>query len=383
MKRVLFVIPRLGIGGVERSLLSLLEAMPQDGYTVSVLVFSSGGELEGALPAGVTLLTDRRMGSMDRLRKTVSSAVKRLGSSRLFALLKALYHRIGAATARETVNAEEYDIAVAYADGMSTWYVAQSIKAKQKYAFVHTDFIQAAYSATQEQEIYRCYDGVFASSVAAKERFLEVVPMLRERTNVIYSVVDADRLRVLSQQAGELPTLPTEDILIATVGRLSWEKGVEKIPPLLSKLKQDGIQAHWCLAGDGPEREKLRNECRRLGVSDMLVLLGNVQNPYPLFAACDIYVQPSTYEGYCIALAEAKVFCKPIIACDFSGAREQLEDSVTGFIVGMGVDEIYAKLKRLALEPELRGELSQGLRQEDRRPADTRGSWWSMLCVAD
>ncbi len=84
--------------------------------------------------------------------------------------------------------------------------------------------------------------------------------------------------------------------------------------------------------------------------------IGIRMNPYPYFKNCDIYVQTSRHEGYVTTVTEAKIFNRPIVCTDVSGAREQLVDGVSGDITEISVDSIYEKLLRLFEEPNRRSD---------------------------
>lgn len=110
------------------------------------------------------------------------------------------------------------------------------------------------------------------------------------------------------------------------------------------------------------------------------MLLGAKRNPYPYMAACDVYVQPSDYEGYCIALAEARALCRPCVACVFSGAAEQLRDGITGFVVGFSPQALAEKLSLLLADEDLRKRMSEALEQEDHTGEEAAlQAWWDGL----
>ena len=87
--------------------------------------------------------------------------------------------------------------------------------------------------------------------------------------------------------------------------------------------------------------------------------------------AFDIYVQPSRTEGYCISLAEARMFYKPVVVTDFSGAREQLADGDYGKIVQFGVDTIAEGIIEVIDNPELRTHYKESLSKQKIDTTDT------------
>ena len=378
MNRILFVTPDLNVGGVQRALIALLNTAPFHKFDITLLLFCAGGELREQIPSQVHIKVDTRVGRTERLRAIISKSLRKSRLNGLFNLAKKIYHRTGEAMVR-TDYEESYDVAVAYSDGLATWYVAKSVQAVRKIAFVHTDFFKAGYSARQEREIYGCFEQIVFVSQTARQRFLTVLPKWEEKAVILPNIVDPQQVLGLAKQP--IPNSRQGIVKLATVGRLSHEKGVEKIPPLLYRLKESGQKVCWYVVGDGPERNNILRQAQRLGVEKELVLAGQLGNPYPYMRECDVYVQPSEYEGYCIALAEAKILSRPIVTCDFAGAREQIEDGITGFITGMDVEEIFPALLALVSQPQKRMEFQQALMQsKDAEHAILQARcWWGKL----
>jgi glycosyltransferase involved in cell wall biosynthesis len=77
---------------------------------------------------------------------------------------------------------------------------------------------------------------------------------------------------------------------------------------------------------------------------------------------CDIYVQPSLHEGYCITLAEAKCFDNPIIATNFTGAREQLIETGCGLVSNINENDLYIKIKEVLDNDKLREKIELNLK---------------------
>jgi len=120
----------------------------------------------------------------------------------------------------------------------------------------------------------------------------------------------------------------------------------------------------WHIVGDGPLRNELEGLAKNAGIERDFLFLGRQTNPYKYMAQCDIYVQPSRYEGKSIAVDEAKILAKPIVCAEFSTVRDQIEDGVTGLIAGMDAASLADKIKRLADNPGLREKLNANLREK-------------------
>ena len=108
----------------------------------------------------------------------------------------------------------------------------------------------------------------------------------------------------------------------------------------------------WFVIGSGTESPNLYRMVREYGVTEDFIFLGVRSNPYPYFKDCDIYVQSSRHEGYATTITEAKFFCKPIVMTDVAGAREQIEDGVTGQITTVSAEALYSSLKHLIADPD-------------------------------
>lgn len=377
MKKVVFVLPRMGLGGVERSFLGLMQYAPRQELDITLILLASGGELLEDVPEWVHIRYASAGGGTEDLRSSISEILKKLKMQRLFAFAKSVYHRVGPKL-RHRKNHEVFDVAIAYSDGLATWYVADAIMAAKKVAFVHTDFLRAGYNAHSERPVYQGFETIYFGSMLSQQHFLEVLPELYLKTKLLPNCIDQKRIRLLSEERCE--RLESNATRLMTVSRLSPEKGLEKIPIILSKLYADGLKVHWYIIGGGSEEAHLRAEAIRLGVENSLTLLGPKKNPYPYMAQCDIYVQPSNYEGYCIALAEAKALQLPCVACSFSGAEEQIQSGITGFVSGMDASELYRSLKPLVEREDLRRVFQENLAAEN--PGSQAGlfvSWWQSL----
>lgn len=162
---------------------------------------------------------------------------------------------------------------------------------------------------------------------------------------------------------GESFTDGFNGIRILTVGRISQEKNQGMTIPILARLKSDGYNIRWYCIGDG---SNYKNECEHLikfyNLEDSYIILGTKTNPYPYMKDCDLYVQPSLHEGYCITLAEAKCFDNPIIATNFTGAREQLIETGCGLVSEIDENDLYMKIKEILDNEKLREEIKSNLR---------------------
>ncbi|HAH78688.1 MAG TPA: glycosyltransferase, partial [Ruminococcaceae bacterium] len=141
--------------------------------------------------------------------------------------------------------------------------------------------------------------------------------------------------------------------------------GLDIALPAVAALLRGGLSFRWYIIGVGPEEEKLRKTAEQLGVREQVVFLGERANPYPFLKDCDVYLQPSRFEGKAIAVDEAKALCRPILLTAFSTAADQISSGENGLIVPMTPEGVENGLHRLLTDSALRERFSAALARED------------------
>ena len=135
------------------------------------------------------------------------------------------------------------------------------------------------------------------------------------------------------------------------------EKNFENIPEICAKILQKGIDIKWYIIGFGKDEKLIEKKIRESKMEDHVIVLGKKDNPYPYIKKCDIYVQPSRYEGKAVAVREAQILHKPVIITNFPTASSQLIDGVDGVIVPMDNDGCAKGIKNLIMDDEKRKNL--------------------------
>jgi glycosyltransferase involved in cell wall biosynthesis len=355
VKKIVIVTRRMIMGGIEKALISMVKSIPKDKYEITVLVMGMGGELADEIPNHVKV--ECLYGYENTAIEKVWNRIKKGSLIRGF---KIAWYTLLIKYTKNEFNHElfyskmismiesEYDLAIAYYTPSSfpVVFVTNNIKAKSKIAWIHTDVSQIETELRPFYRFYEKYDKIFCVSKNAMKKFNDLFPDLKEKTSVFYNLIDKEQMDLMAEtDKGFCDQF--DGIRILTVGRLSLEKGQDIIPEVLMKLKSQGKKIRWYCIGDGLGRPLLESLIKEYGLEEQLILLGTKRNPYKYIRQCDIYVQPSRQEGYCISLAEARAFNKPIVTTDFVGAREQIEDGQNGLIVNFDENEIYTAIKTL------------------------------------
>ncbi len=207
------------------------------------------------------------------------------------------------------------------------------------------------------------YDRVFCVSESVKRRFDELAPAYADKAEVLYNVLDVDDIRRKASQP--LPDDFTQHAnTIVTLGRLLPQKGIDIAVKAAAQLRQRGVDFLWLVLGEGDQRAELETMIRDYGLEQCFMLKGRVDNPYPYISAADIYVQPSRYEGYSLALQEARILAKPIVASDIPSSREQITDGRDGILVRPDENSLAEGIGRMFDDKTLRDSLSAGLRDQ-------------------
>lgn len=367
-KKIIFMVINMNVGGTEKALLNMISEMPKDEYDVTILMLEKYGGFLNSIPSWVHIEYLNEYSSIkdvlnappqemawDLLKqaKPIKAAnliflhiITRIMKDRSL-LFKYLLRGF-------PVLNQEYDLAVAYAGPMDfiSYFVAKKIKAKRKIQWIHFDITKIGFNRNFASKIYKTFDKIFVVSNEGKDKLIKSMPTLGGKTEVFHNIVSSEIVHVQSKNGiGFIDKF--DGLRILTVGRLAPEKGQDIAIRVLSRLIDDGYKVKWYCLGEGREREYYQKLIKEYNLRDYFVLLGADPNPYPYLNQCDIYIQPSRYEGYCMTLLEARCFNKPIITTDVNGSKEQIKSGETGLIVGISEDDIYNAIKNLLTHYEL------------------------------
>lgn len=354
-KKVLFMVINMNVGGVEKALLNQLKKMSSKEYSVKILMLEKYGDFLDDIPKWVEVDYFKNYQRVKYLFNTPPKDIvlnflkdgKFLKASyylALFLITKLLGSRellLKSIFSKHSNYSEEFDEAIAYAGPMSLidYYVLKKINASKKIGWIHFDITTIGLDKKLINNIYKGFEEIRVVSKDAKDKFDDTFPLLKEKTKVVYNVILKDEILKLGSEKGFDDSY--KGVRLLTVGRVSKEKGQDLAIEALKKLLDKGIDAKLYLVGDGSFRKECELLSRKLNIVENVVFLGTQKNPYPYMKECDIYIQPSRYEGYCITLAESLIFNKSIVATKFTGALEQLKGNKNSKIVDYSSDAIF------------------------------------------
>ena len=379
MKKVLFMCINMNIGGTEKALLTMLNEIDDSKYDITLLMLEEYGGFLNEIPSFVKVkYVDEYKSIKPFVNEPPKILIKRLIKNKAY--LTGLSTLLNYSISKITKNIsyyykyilknikgidEEYDLAVAYAGPMDfiTYFVLNKIKAKKKVQWIHFDINKIGFNRKFAKRNYKKFDKIFVVSEEGKEKLINLIPALNNKVEAFFNIISCNLIENMSKNEKSFDDL-FDGVRILTVGRLSKEKGQELTINVLARLKNEGYKVRWYCIGDGPEKYNYRNRIKRLDIENDYILLGSKLNPYPFMKDCDIYVQPSKHEGYCITLGEARCFDNPIVTTNFTGANEQVKNEVTGLVCDISEEGVYKSVKRLLDDKKLYGEIMRNLKSD-------------------
>lgn len=373
---VLFINNSMMSGGAEKALLSLLSVIDSNKYDVDLLLLNKTGVFLSYLPAHVRVIDMPKW----ELKSNIKSGQYYLNAYKYlyvlfiqfiratifkFRLFKKIKNQIRWGFTKKILPAleNEYDIAIAFLEITSLYYLVDKVKAKRKISFIHTDYQKAGLNHKFDQKYYEQVDRIIAISESVYHSFCLEFPEYSSKVNIINNIIDPEQCIHLSNESVE--DFSNDSINILTVGRLSKEKGYDIAIDALELLIKSGYRIKWYALGNGPEMDVLKAKLNQLSIEEYFIFLGEKANPYPYFRKCDLYVQPSRYEGRSIAIEEALIFKKIVVTTNNPGAREQIIHSKTGIICEASGRDIFENIARIIDNKQLREEILKNLNNRE------------------
>ena len=393
-KKILFVIDSLHCAGAEKSLTTLLSLLDYSKYDVDLQLFGYGGALEELVPKEVNILKPMEyikfssLSTKNAVIKSLKNMNFKMLSSRLrFSLAIRKNNYSNAQKARVywqkvsnviEKNNKEYDIAISYAQGVPTFYVAEKVCAKKKLAWVNVSYKLEDEDRIFQEQFYDKYNKIVAVSDSAKNIFLETFPKYTDKLEIIYDINDADFIKKMSDQ-GQSYNDNYTGLRILTIGRLANQKGYDMALEACKILKEKGIEFKWYSLGIGPLKDEIEKYIEDNNLKNHFKLLGVKANPYPFIKDCDIYVQTSRFEGFGIAIAEARMLNKPVVTTRFDAVYNQMKDRKNGLVVDMNSQGIVNGILEVINNKELTNEIISYLKTEKKGNTEELEKFYKLI----
>ncbi len=367
-KKILFVIDSLRCGGAEKSLVSLLPLLSPEKYEIHLWMLCRGGVFEKLLPENVIIEGEPTYKFSEHLKYMISHYLYSFTYRYIEALgrfehkAETLWKCVGNAY---KVPDEHFDVAVAYQQGFPTFLVATKVKATKKVAWVNINLFNARYNTSFITSYYDKMDTIVPVSKELEAILREGLPQYNNKYTCVYDILNP----VLIKQQAKEPIEETEifenNLTIVTTGRVVYQKNHLLAVEAAKVLRDKGLKFKWFFIGDGDYRAVVEKKIGEYHLENVVKLLGERTNPYPYMARCNIYVQTSSFEGFGLTIAEAKILGKPIVSTNFDVVHDQLIHGENGLIADMTPESVADNIMRMVKDDKMRRHIIENVEKEE------------------
>ncbi|MFA5407338.1 MAG: glycosyltransferase, partial [Bacilli bacterium] len=310
MKRIIFGITNLEVGGAERVLVDLANKLKNE-YEITIFTIYGNGDLLKELNKDIKVisLTNKKYNDLSSFSKKRFSFM--FSSKMILNLIYSKYIK------------NHFDTEIAFLEGPITSLFACKSDSR-KIAWVHTNMAKHVKSDLRKQQYekdYQTYNQIIFVSHDALDNFNNLFEVSADK-KVIYNYMDTNS--VIKKSLAYVPKEMKKNTFVpsfVSVCRLVTAKGIDRLLLVSKKLIEDGYNHKIYIVGDGPEYNYINNLINKLEMKEYFILIGKKDNPYPYMKRADYFILPSVYEGFGMVLIEAMCLGKTIIITN-TGAKE-------------------------------------------------------------
>lgn len=378
-KKLLFVNESLTLAGGEKSLIALLSNLNSDKYDIDIQLFKFGGALDDFIPEYVNVLPPLAYTQYTgkSWKNNLLSFLKGENTQMFFSKLSySLFLRCRKRNHNEkamlfwkctkksfSIQTKQYDVAIAYAQGIPTFYTMDKVKSKKKIAWINVVLNFPPATKKYNYNFYKQYDSIVSVSSINKQQFKELYPDFSSRLNLIYDIIDYKSMTKMSELKNQEFNKDTFNIL--TVARLNKnQKGYDITLRACRILRDKGIDFHWYAVGTGDYRSEMEKYIKENQLENCFTFLGTTANPYPYFKAADLYVQTSRLEGFGISIAEARLLNLPVVTTRYDSVDVQMIHEKNGLITDLNPESVAEGIIRMMEDKKLYQSIKEYLKTE-------------------
>lgn len=395
-KRILFVIDSLICAGAEKSLITLLSLIDYSRYDVDLQLFKYGGEFEKYFNKNVNLLPpfqyttfiekslSKQLFSLIHIKnikmflmRILYSTLLRVNHQLNNAMIARIYWQtIGNCIEKSPIS---YDYAIAYAQGVPTFYVIDKVHAKKKLGWVNAIYKLNGKEKEFQLNYYCKLYKIITVSDSVLNVFSEVFPTLKKNMTTIWDITDYNFILYMSQEGISY----TDNYIgkrILTVGRLNkYHKGYDIALKVCKILKEKGLDFRWYAIGKGPYREEMERYIKENGLEKHFILLGTTPNPYPFFKDAYLYVQTSRHEGFGLTIAEARLLNIPVVTTEFDAVYNQMIQGKNGIVTKQDPQMVAEAIEKLLTDSNLYQSIKRFLEKEKKGNTEEINKFYQLV----
>lgn len=352
LNKILIVIPSFNNGGTNSALKSLLPIIKTKIPNIDVFAITAQGPNKEYISRYANLLGvdgNSTITNSKSLKQKVALFVKKI--KKILQIIGINISSIVFRNVAKKLEKNDYDLVIAFQEGITTHFVSYFTNTK-KIAWVHCDYKNYLYLSKNQPEInlYKNFSKVICVSKYTMEQFNDCLPQIN--TTYLHNILPSEDIIKKSLEECDKKYI-TKGFTILSIGRLDPVKQFDKIPQIISKIKERiTYDFRWYVLGGGSDdqRKRIEEEISKYNTPE-LILLGETNNPYPYIKKADLIVVTSISEACPYVINEAKILHAPIVSTDFGSVYEFIEDDFNGLI--SPVETISEKIESMILNKSL------------------------------
>ena len=341
--KVLVLHGHLSMGGEERVLLNVLKNLVELNYDVDLLITWNHKEnnlFENEIPKKINyeFLFDNYNG-----KSKIIKEIYRLRAKLTY--LKKV---------EKIIKEKKYDIVIDYSSNLLK-YNNLDIKVPI-FAWIHFSLTFGEQLNTDKIEKYKKqykkYEKILAICDTMRDEFVKILGMDEKKVELVYNPIDLETIRKKAENIDKKYEDYLKKDYFLQVSRLTEQKQPEHLVDIYYKLKQQGIKEKLYFIGNGEKIELIKQKIREYNLENDVVLLGQIENPYPFFKNAKLFVHTAKYEGLPTVLLESLTLGTPVVSYDCpTGPKDILgKNSEYGKLIPLNdkdtfVKEVYELMK--------------------------------------
>ena len=360
MGKILFKIKSLGLGGIERLTVDVLNNLKLEDKEIILMLEKREDFFKEQIPKNIKIVY-LKSEKLEKIIENIKNKKKNIFYKILYNLLMN-YEKIEMA---RNVNKyislnKDAKMFIDYS-GTATKYISK-INIERKIYWNHLS-IEKMKPSKRVRMLKRLnnYTQIVAICEEMAQEIKTIFPELAYKVKVIYNFIDEEKIKLKVEEDKKLEEELLKEKYCISVGRLSEPKDYKTTIQAFKILKERGIKEKLFIIGDGNLKEKLNKLIKELELEEQVFLLGMKENPYLYMKNADILIHSSRKEGFPMVLLEGMCVGIPIICSNFkTGSYELIEKEKNGEMFEIGNHEDLAnKIESLLKNNELRKNYSE------------------------
>ena len=334
--KILVLHGHLSMGGEERVLLNVLRNLIELGYNVDLLITWNHGEnnlFENEIPKKVNyeFLFDNYNG-----KSKIIKEIYRLRTKTIY--LKKV---------EKIIEEKKYDVIIDYSSNLLK-YKNFDIKVPI-FAWIHFSLTFGEKLSGEKVEKYKKqykkYDKILTICDTMRDEFVEILGMDKTKVELVYNPINLEIIRKKAENVNPKYENYLKEDYFLQVSRLTQQKQPEHLVDIYYKLKQRGIKEKLYFIGNGEKVKLIRQKIKEYNLEDDIILLGQIENPYPFFKNAKLFLHTAKYEGLPTVLLESLAFGTPVVAYDCpTGPKDILgKNSEYGELIPLNDKDTFVK----------------------------------------